>query len=533
MNGANVSFALSKEKARSEYMRCAVDPVYFFKTYCVIQDIGKGKINFNLYPYQERVLMDLLKHKYNIILKSRQLGISTLCSAYALWLMLFNDDTFVLVVAMDRNTARQMVTKVKIMHEHLPIWLKFDSKKMEENNKLSLRFPNGSQIEAISSDPDAARGRAASLLIIDEAAFIESAEELWTGAYPTLSKSGGRAIILSSPNGVGGFFYNMWQKADPSLGEEYNLFNRIFLPWNVHPERDEKWLAEQEKTLGKRRSLQEIHAKFLGSGDTLIEMDKILEHEKKNKMSPVEKRMNSLWIFKHCVPGKNYIVSADSARGDGTDYSAFHVIDVEECEQVAEFKGKIDVQNFANILVNIANEYNGAHLVVENNGTGNAVLQEIFNRGYKNVYHTRSNATIYNINEELSKGLDVANRNSVPGFTTSLKTRPLVIAKLEEYMRLDQVIIRSERTYDELKTFVWINGKVQAQHGCNDDLCMSLAIGLFARDTNLKLIEEGIKFQKTLLENMRFSNENAQKIDENPWKISVNGVTEDITWLLK
>lgn len=512
---------LEKEAIRLEYIKCAADPAYFMRNYCVIQDVAQGKIKFNLYPYQEKVLNAFMTHKYNIVLKSRQLGISTLCAGYALWLMLFNTDKYVLVVATDRETSRQMITKVKIMNQFLPEWLRFDGKDMEENNKLSLRFPNGSQISAISSDPNAARGRAVSLLILDEAAFIEDADLLWTSAYPTLSKSGGSAIVLSSPNGVGGFFYNLWKYADPNLGEEYNLFNRIFLPWHVHPERDDKWLMEQEKALGRRKALQEVHAQFLGSGDTLIDIDKIIEYEKKYKMEPIEKRYNNLYIFKYVENDKKYIISADNARGDGSDYSAFHVIEVDSCEQVAEFKGKIDPQTFANILVNLAHEYNEAYLVVENNNVGNSVLQEIFNREYKNIYYTKNNGAIYDIKKEIMRGTDLSSKNQIPGFTMSMKTRPVVIATLEQYIRENMVIIHGQRTLDELKTFVWIDGKVQAQKDCNDDLCISLGMGLYARDTNLKLIQEGIKFQKIVLDNFRVLNRSTSGEPMEQWNMKI------------
>ena len=164
-----------KEIIRDEYKRCSQDPVHFMRKYCIIQHPTKGKMYFNLYPFQEETLKDLKEHRYNIILKSRQLGISTLSAGYALWCMIFKSDYNVLVIATKQDVAKNLVTKVRVMHDNLPSWLKG---KTLEDNKLSLRFKNGSQIKAISSKGDAGRSEALSLLVIDEAAFVDRIDEI-------------------------------------------------------------------------------------------------------------------------------------------------------------------------------------------------------------------------------------------------------------------------------------------------------------------------------------------------------------------
>jgi len=160
-----------KDIIRSEYKRCSQDPVHFMRKYCIIQHPTQGKVYFNLYPFQEESLTKISDNRYTVILKSRQLGISTLTAGYALWRMLFKSDFNVLVIATKQDVAKNLVTKVRIMHENLPSWLRGKSL---EDNKLSLRFKNGSQIKAISSKGDAGRSEALSLLIIDEAAFVSS-----------------------------------------------------------------------------------------------------------------------------------------------------------------------------------------------------------------------------------------------------------------------------------------------------------------------------------------------------------------------
>ncbi len=191
-----------KQIIRDEYMKCAQDPAHFMKKYCYIQHPTRGRIPFNLYPFQEKVLRLWRDNPYDIVLKSRQLGISTLVAGYSLWLMIFQKDKNVLCIATKQDTAKNMVTKVKFMFENLPSWLKIPA---EENNKLTLRLNNGSQVKAVSAAGDAGRSEAVSLLIIDEAAFIDGVEEIWASAQQTLATGGG-AIVLSTPYGTGNWF---------------------------------------------------------------------------------------------------------------------------------------------------------------------------------------------------------------------------------------------------------------------------------------------------------------------------------------
>ena len=134
-----------KEVIKQEYIKCAQDPVYFLKKYCMIQHPIQGKIPFHLYPFQEETINDFKENRFNIILKARQLGISTLTAGYSLWLMTFFQDKNILVIATKQDTAKNLVTKVRVMHANLPSWLK---QRCVEDNKLSLRYVNGSQIKA-------------------------------------------------------------------------------------------------------------------------------------------------------------------------------------------------------------------------------------------------------------------------------------------------------------------------------------------------------------------------------------------------
>jgi len=238
-----------KEIIKEEYKKCLTDPVHFMKKFCQIQHPQKGKIPFHLYTFQEETLRNLRDHDYNVILKSRQLGISTLSAGYALWLMTFFGDKNILVIATKQEVAKNLVLKVKVMYENLPSWLKLPA---TEDNKLSLRLNNGSQIKATSSSGDSGRSEALSLLIIDEAAFISNVEEIWISSQQTLATGGG-AIILSTPNGTGNFFHQTWVGAE----EGRNRFNTIRLRWDVHPDRDQIWRDKQNELLGVKGAAQE------------------------------------------------------------------------------------------------------------------------------------------------------------------------------------------------------------------------------------------------------------------------------------
>ena len=146
-----------KKIIAQEYLKCAKDPAYFMRKYCFIQHPTRGRILFNLYPFQEKALHLFRDNQYIITLKSRQLGISTLASAYSLWLMIFHKDKNVLALATTQATARNLVTKTMFMYDQLPKWIKLPAL---EKNKLSLRLKNGSKITAKSSNADAARSEA-------------------------------------------------------------------------------------------------------------------------------------------------------------------------------------------------------------------------------------------------------------------------------------------------------------------------------------------------------------------------------------
>ena len=518
-----------KDVIKQEYIKCAKDPVYFLMKYCMIQHPIRGKIPFALYEFQQDTVRDFVDNRFNVILKARQLGISTLTAGYSLWLMTFFQDKNILVIATKQDTAKNLVTKVRVMHANLPSWLK---QRCTEDNKLNLRYTNGSQIKASASGPEAARSEALSLLILDEAAFIDKIDEIWTASQQTLT-TGGSCIALSTPNGVGNWFHRTWVDAEEGRG----LFNDIKLHWTVHPDREQDWRDEQNTLLGLQGAAQECDCDFITSGTSVI--DGVLLEKMKSDVcqDPIEKRGmdGNLWIWKPPDYTRNYIVCADVGRGDGKDYSAFHVIDVENVEQVAEYKGRMSTKDFGNMLVSISTEYNDALLIIENNNIGWATIQQVIDRDYPNLFYTSKDLQYVDVQHQVTNKHYREERKMVAGFSTTSKTRPLIISKLEEFFREESVVVHSNRLIDELQTFVYINNRAEAMRGYNDDLVMSFAIGLWVRDTALRLRTQGVELTKKTLSKMMdneglYTNEDINKNDS--WEWETGKEKESLDWLL-
>ena len=523
-----------KQIIKQEYLKCVKDPVYFMKKYCWIQHPTRGRIQFNLFPFQEGTLNLLNKNDRSIILKSRQLGISTLSAGIALHMMLFQKDKAILVVATKQDTAKNLVTKVKFMYDGLPSWLKLG---FVENNKLALRLKNGSQIKAVSAASDAGRSEAISLLIIDEAAFIEEnrIEEIWGSSQQTLA-TGGKSIILSTPNGTGNFFHRMWIKAE----EGTNGFTPIKLPWTVHPERNQSWRDKQDDELGLRMAAQECDCDFTTSGNIVYDPDLLNYYDQTYITEPVERRgiEGGLHIWEYPDYTRKYLIAADVARGDSKDYSAFHIIDIDECKQIGEFKGQIGTKEYGHMLVAIATEYNNALLVIENANIGWNTIQIVIDKGYKNLYYSPKGDAATSADAFLAKGYDITDTTRmVPGFTMSMKTRPLTIGKLDAYMREKSLVIQGKRTMEELRTFIWKNGRAEAQSGYNDDLIMSLATACYVRDTALKFVQQGIDLTRAALGGIQSHNTPIFSTNVNKkqagWTQDMGDKgQQDLTWLI-
>ena len=483
-----MSYTLSKKEIVAEILKCGKDPVYFIDNYARISHPIDGLIPFKTYPYQADLLQDFNDYRFNIILKARQLGISTIAAGYIVWLMLFHRDKNILVMATKFKTASNLVKKVKAILKNLPQWIVISE--ISIDNRSSFELSNGSQIQAASTSGDAGRSEALSLLVIDEAAHVENLSELWAGLYPTIS-TGGRVIALSTPNGVGNWFHKTYAEAD----EGTNDFHPIRLSWEVHPDRDDSWFNKETRNMSRREIAQELECNFNTSGESVIHPDDIawvdqMVCDPKHRTS----FDRNMWIWEEYDAACSYLLVADVARGDGADFSVFHIIKLETMEVVAEYQGKPNLDMYANVLSQAGKEFGNCLLVVENVGIGISVLEKLTDLQYPNLYYS-----IKSTHEYVDSHQGEAHPSAVAGFTTSSKTRPLIVAKLEEFIRNRLIKVYSVSFSNELRTFIWHNGKPQAMRGYNDDLIMALAIACWVRDTALTVNKREIEYKKACL----------------------------------
>lgn len=266
----------TKKELVAEILNCAKSPAHFLKQYAMIQHPTRGLIPFSTFNYQDDLLDAFDKHRFNIILKSRQVGITTIIAGYICWLIYFHQDKSVMVLANKQEVAKNLIRTIRIILKNLPSWLSLS--KVSIDNKQSIELSNGSRVKASTTAMDAARSEALSLLVVDEAAIIKKFDEVWVSAWPALSR-GGRAILSSTPKGASGMFHKIYQQAqnnensfncrfgtyvNPNNSEE--IYNDRLMWW-VHPENDMKWF--ENETAGKlRRDIAQEYACF--HGDTRV-----------------------------------------------------------------------------------------------------------------------------------------------------------------------------------------------------------------------------------------------------------------------
>ena len=487
----------TKKEAFDILVRCGKDPRYFLDNFAKVSHPKRGLIPMKLFPYQEELVNKFQNHRFNIVLKARQIGASAIAAAYISWLLYFHKEQNVLIISTKVQTATNLVRKTKMILKNLPSW--FNLTKIVVDNKTSIELDNGSQIKAASSTVDAARSEALSLLVIDEAAFIEDMEDIWTAASPTIS-TGGRCITLSTPNGTFDWFHSTYTQAEQNL----NDFFYSCLPWWVHPERDQKWFEKETRNMSKRQIAQEFLCEFLASGNTVIDPEYLKWIEERDIKEPITKMNQGIpgyWQWKSYELDKTYVIAADTARGDGEDFSAFEIFDVENMEQVAEFKGKLGIDDFSSLLIQVGYEYGGCMIVVENNNLGWTVAQKMVSEDYSNVYHSIKSTGEYVDQYDAQNVL-----NAVPGFPTSMKTRPLIIAKFEEYVRHKSIKIRSKRLLYEMKNFIWHNGRPEAAKGYNDDALISTCIVCWVRDSVLITNKQDLEYKMAILDAVQTRN---------------------------
>lgn len=436
--------ALTREQL--EIIKKIYKDVFFFSQFIYVIHPIQGKTKFNLYPYQMKVLWYFITKRFNIILKFRQAGITELISMYCLWLAMFHPNKNIVIISIKDRVAKKVLRKIKYMYKNLPDFMKLEivnGRTGEFGTAQEMEFSNGSTISSIPTTEDAGRSEAVSLLVIDEAAIVRWANTIWASAFPTLS-TGGSAIVNSTPYGIGNWYHEQWVAACVAGG----IFNPIRLKWDMHPERNQAWYDDMRESLGIRRTAQEIDGDFLTSGNSVFDLNQIKAIEDMLGEYPLQEvRMNgALRIFNKPEEGVSYFIGADVSTGRSRDYSAFSIMD-RFGEEVACFKGKIFVDQLSKLLMEMGYMYNTALVAPESNDIGLAVVSDMQQAKYPNLYYSQ---------KILKKKKDRRPQvEAIPGWLTTSKNRPVIIDQLEEDIRNDDVEIKDPFFVQEAYTFIY------------------------------------------------------------------------------
>jgi hypothetical protein len=423
----------------------------------------------------------------NIVLKARQMGLTTWAAARFFLKTITQPGTLTLEVAHTQESAEEIFRIVHRFVDWLPENLREGPLRTSRANVRQIVFPEiDAQYRVVSAgDRNAGRGLTVQNLHCSELARWpgEPAETL-AGLRASLTP-GAEQILESTPNGVGGCFHEEWRKA----GETGMV--RHFFPWWMERRYratavDAESLTDEERDLmaRKRLNLEQIGYRrqmradfrklarqefaedeescFLASGDSVFELEAITARLA-TMTPPVEVRRNGeLEVWLPPLKGKEYLVAVDPAGGGSEgDYSAAQVLELETGLQCAEFAGHVGGLELARLVTALANEYNRAWLVVERNNHGSGVLALIETVcGYRKIYQQGGQA----------------------GWLTTSMSRPAALGRLDAGLVEQPERFQSRRLLAECRSFVRLpNGGSGARPGTHDDRVMAMAIGLGAR----------------------------------------------------
>ena len=437
-----------------EYKRCMDDPIYFAKSYCKVISLDKGLVNFELYPYQEKMFNHFNNNRFSIVLACRQSGKSISACAYLLWYALFHTEKTIAVLANKGATAREMLGRITLMLENIPFFLQPGSKGL---NKGSLEFSNNSRIIAAATSGSSIRGMSVNLLYLDEFAFVERAAEFYTSTYPVISAgTETKVIITSTANGIGNQFHKVWEGAV----QQVNEFKGFRVDWWDVPGRDDDWKKQTVNNTSQLQFDQEFGNTFFGTGDTLINAETLMGFRAKNPIRTLEG--GKLKIYKETKEKHSYIMTVDVSKGRGQDYSTFTLIDISVTpfEQVAVYRNNtISPLLFPNIIYKYAISYNNAYVVVESNDQGSLVCNGLWHDlEYENVH------------------VESAIKANALGIEITRKTKRLGCSSIKDILETGKLQIHDEQTIMEISTFEARGQSYEASDGNHDDLMMNLVM---------------------------------------------------------
>ena len=488
------NFKEKTERYLSEFLKCKNDFVYFCSKYIFIELPG-GDVHLKPYKKQSELIELLNREHYILVLKSRQIGISTIIQAYATWLIIFNDNAVIGIISKDGPEATSFARSIASMIDKLPVWMKptggAAGHGFRKRSEQSFILNNGSKCYAATVNPKAPsktlRGKSITFLIIDEAAFIEHLDEAWTSMIPALSTNHMHAkkqgvpygtLVLSTPNktvGIGAWFYKKYKDSVSGDG----ILKNFVIHWKDIQELagDPDWYRKQCELFDNdpKKIQQELELKFVATTGTFFD-EQICRTLQDNAKQPIEKTRifnGEIWKWADPEPGKFYLIGVDTATEFGADRSAITIWDFHTLDQMWEYQGKCEVQNFIKIVLFAVTAYPGL-VIVERNSYGEQVCKSVRDSDFGHMLYK----------EKTGKDGGILK----PGLGTTMKTRPLIIESLYTYITQYPESVKSERLALELIGLVDKGGKVQAETGSTDDLAFSAGLSFYVRKYDAPLV---------------------------------------------
>ncbi len=465
----------------TEFLRCAIDPVYFINNYIYIRHSTKGRIPFKLFDYQRDLVLTYWKNRQVIAMCSRQLGKTETAASFMLWFATFQKDVNILIAANNFRAATEIMDRIKFSYEELPDWLKAG---VVTYNVQKIVFDNGSKIESATTTPSTGRGKSISLLFLDEMAFVKPriAEEFWSAISPTLA-TGGKCIITSTPNSDEDTFAQIWYSANRTVDEfgnelpggvGANSFKAFKATWDQHPDRDENWAKTERAKIGYEKFAREYELRFITADSTLIDSQCLAGL---TSLEPEFKTGEIRWWEKP-QPNSIYLVSLDPSAGVGLDFSAIQVWRLPEMVQVCEWMhNKSDVATQLRTLAQICNFLDrqmrshpaqmsepDIYWTFENNSYGQAVI-ELLNEAGWDIIPGQLLSEPNQTGAKFRRGLN-----------TNGRTKSQAVTKLKSLVETNKLTIRSRPLVSQLKNYVTRGGSFAAKSGENDDLVAALLL---------------------------------------------------------
>lgn len=463
----------------AECMDPSIGFLNFSKKFFHIQHSVRGKVLFEPFEYQERLLDSYHNYRFNINMLPRQSGKTTCASSYLLWYAMFHPDQTILIAAHKYSGAQEIMQRIRYGYELCPDHIRAG---VVSYNKGSIEFENGSRIVSATTTGNTGRGMSISLLYCDEFAFVQPniASEFWTSISPTLA-TGGRAIITSTPNSDEDEFATIWKESqdkfdeygnetDTGLGR--NGFHGFRAEWYEHPDRDEEWKKVEMGRIGEERFRREYGCEFLVFDETLINSIKLAEMPGRE---PLFKQGQVRW-WKKPSPEHIYLLALDPSLGTGGDYGAIQVFEMPAMIQVAEWQHNITpIQTQVKIVRDIlkyiqdeigADKSNQIYWSVENNTVGESALVVIDNLGEESF------PGLF-LSEPMRKGHVKKFRK---GFNTTFGTKISSCSKVKFLIEEEKMEIYSRPLISELKTYIAAGTSFKAKMGQHDDLVSALLL---------------------------------------------------------